>query len=149
MRHVHASFRYLWALPATAIGVLFAGLAMCGGATLRPIGGAFEVAGGRLLHGILTLPPSVRFVAITFGHIIIGVDHACLSSARAHEHVHVQQYERWGILFFSIYLASSIIQLIRGRHIYSDNVFEREAYAKARCELGPNPMVNRTRRHTT
>lgn len=136
MRDVHTSLRYLWALPATVVGLLFAAIAMCGGATLQPVEGALEVAGGRLLRGILTLPSSVRFIAITFGHVIIGVDHAVLSSARAHEHVHVQQYERWGVLFFPIYLASSIIQLLRGRHFYSDNVFEREACAKARRSTG-------------
>jgi len=120
--------------------MLFAALAMCGGATLQPVQGALEVAGGRLLRSILKLPSSVRFTAITFGHIIIGVDHAFLSSARAHEHVHVQQYERWGVLLFPIYLASSVIQLLRGRHFYSDNVFEREAYAKANVGPGTRPQ---------
>ena len=51
-----------------------------------------------------------------------------LSSLRAHEQVHVRQYERWGLFFVPAYLVSSLWQLLRGRHIYRDNCFEREAF---------------------
>jgi hypothetical protein len=42
--------------------------------------------------------------------------------------VHVRQYERWGVLFFPLYAASSLWQLARGRDPYRDNRFEREAF---------------------
>jgi hypothetical protein len=124
--------RYFWASPATALGAPFAAVAMCAGATLRRVNGAVEVAGGCLPSILRAFPPAAGFVAITFGHLIVGVDHAVLSRVRAHEHVHVRQYERWGVLFFPLYLASSIVQIIRGRRPYRDNVFEREAYAESR-----------------
>jgi hypothetical protein len=131
MRYVERSVRYLWASPATAVGVIFAALAMCAGATLRRVDGALEVAGGRLFRVLSLLPCPARFVAITFGHMILGIDHTVLSSARVHEHVHVRQYERWGVLFFPLYVGSSLVQVLRGRNPYLDNVFEREAYSKS------------------
>jgi hypothetical protein len=131
MRYVQRSLRYLWASPATAVGVMLAALAMCAGATLRSVDGAFEVAGGRLFRALSMFLCPPRFVAITFGHIILGIDHVVLSRARVHEHVHVQQYERWGVLFFPLYVGSSLVQVLRGRNPYLDNVFEREAYSKS------------------
>jgi hypothetical protein len=44
-------------------------------------------------------PARARFAAITFGHVIIGLDHPLLSRVRTHELVHVQQYERAGVRF--------------------------------------------------
>ena len=53
---------------------------------------------------------------------------ADLDRTRAHELVHVRQYERWGPLFVPAYLLSSAYFLIRGCDPYLDNPFEREAY---------------------
>ena len=69
-----------------------------------------------------------RFQAITFGHIVLGFSHAVLAQVRAHEHVHVRQYERWGILFFPLYLGSSVWQLLRGRDPNWRNHFEVAAF---------------------
>jgi len=88
------------------------------------------LAGGRLNQFVSLLPGPTKFVAITFGHVIIGVDHVVLRRVRSHEHVHVQQYERWGVLFFPLYVGSSVVQLLRGRDPYLNNCFEREAYAR-------------------
>jgi hypothetical protein len=129
MNRIGRVVRYLWALPASAVGMLLAVPAVCAGATLARVEGVVEVAGGRLLRALTNGQQSAAFVAITFGHVVIGLDHAVLARVRAHEHVHVRQYERWGPLFFPLYLASSAIALIRGRHPYLDNVFEREARA--------------------
>jgi hypothetical protein len=126
------SARYAWAFPATAIGLGFALLAMLSGARPRLVDGVIEVAGGGTRTLVLLLPKALRFVAITFGHVVLGLDHATLRAVRSHEHVHVRQYERWGVLFFALYLASSLWQLIRGRSPYFDNRFEREALGKAR-----------------
>ena len=118
---------YAWASPATAIGLLFMTVAAaCGGAKLRRVDGVLEISGGRLLGAVRRIP-RFGFVAITFGHVVMGVDDVCLAEARAHEHVHVRQYERWGILFFPLYAASSLVQIARGRDPYRDNAFEREA----------------------
>jgi hypothetical protein len=121
---------YAWASPATALGLIFVTAAVCSGAKIRRVDGVLEIVGGRLLavvHGI----PRFGFVAITFGHVVMAVDDTCLAQARAHERVHVRQYERWGILFFPLYAASSLVQIARGRDPYRDNAFEREARAGA------------------
>ena len=119
--------RCLWAAPATAIGLALAGIACLLGATTRVEQGVLEVAGGRLAKGMGFLPRSMHILAITFGHVVLGVSHSELAEAREHEHAHVRQYERWGVLFFPLYLGSSGAQLVRGRHPYHDNAFERQA----------------------
>ena len=139
MHRLQRITRYLWASPATAVGLLFSLVAVCAGATPRIVDGVVEVAGGRLRYFHWLLPPCARFGAITFGHVIIGLDHSLLSSVRAHERVHVRQYERWGALFFPLYLASSMAQLICGRHPYLDNAFEREAWATSALRARASP----------
>ena len=44
-----------------------------------------------------------------------------------HERVHVEQYERWGPLFFLAYPLSSLWQILHGRSPYWDNHFEIQA----------------------
>lgn len=123
--------RYAWAVPATCVGLFFSLMALAFGAEGRIVQGAIEVAGGRVERCLSMLPKYCRFGAITFGHVIIGIDHETLSHHRFHEHVHVRQYERWGVLFFPLYLFSSLLQIARGRDPYRDNSFEREAFAKS------------------
>jgi hypothetical protein len=69
--------------------------------------------------------------ALTLGHVVIGQDVPSLERCRDHELVHVAQYERWGILFIPAYFLSSAYEWVRGRDPYRENMFEREAYAKA------------------
>ena len=136
---MHLAFvllRYAWASPATAVGGALALTAMCSGATAQRVDGILEISGGRLPRLMLHAPACARFVAITLGHVIIATDHAVLAGVRAHEQVHVRQYERWGVLFFPLYAASSVMQLLRRRRPYLDNHFERQAYAAA-SELPP------------
>lgn len=120
-------WRYLWAGPATLVGLVLAAVARALGARAVVRDGALEVGGGRLVKLLHRLPRTFHFGAITFGHVIVGVDQAALDRSRAHEHVHVRQYERWGIAFFPAYLGSSLQQLLRGRNPYADNRFEKEA----------------------
>ena len=122
--------RYAWASPATLVGIVPALLALISGARPRVIEGAIEVAGGRMHDLIGRLPRACRFGAITFGHVIICVDASTAVAVRAHEHVHVRQYERWGVLFFPLYVGSSVVQWLRGRDPYRDNRFEREAFGR-------------------
>ncbi len=131
MRDAWRALRYVWAAPCSLVGLLLATAALASGATARVVEGTLEVAGGHMPLLVSRLPKGLRFSAITFGHVILGVSHAVLDFHRGHEHVHVRQYERWGILFFPLYCGSSLVQLLRGRDFYLDNRFEREARAKA------------------
>ena len=126
-----AALRYAWAAPATLAGLLVALPAFAAGARARVIDGVIEVTGGRVERLVAALPRRCRFCAITFGHLVVCTDECTAAAVRAHEHVHVRQYERWGVFFFPLYVASSVAQVIRGRHPYLDNAFEREAYAKS------------------
>lgn len=125
-----SAVRYAWVAPASLVGLAVAAPALLAGARPRVVAGAVEVCGGRLGRWIGRLPEGLRFGAMTLGHVIVGVDRAALERARVHEHVHVRQYERWGVLFFPLYLASSLWQWACGRDPYWDNRFEREAYAR-------------------
>ena len=122
--------RRVWASPATALGLLMTAAALPSGATARIVDGAIETAGGGIGRFVAWLPQRMRFGAMTLGHVIVGVDHATLAAVRAHEHVHVRQYERWGPLFLPLYLGSCVVQLASRRDPYWDNAFEREAYAE-------------------
>lgn len=124
--------RYVWAMPATVIGILLAGCACARGATATVTDGVLEVAGGRVDETISLLPRCLQFSAVTLGHVVIGVSHKMLAQCRVHERVHVRQYERWGILFFPLYFGSSLLQLLRGRSPYWHNYFERQAYRAER-----------------
>ena len=118
-----------WAAPCTALG-LVAGLGMLAtGGRARIVRRTFEFSGGLLASGMARLPQRCRFTAITFGHVILGVNSRALDSLRDHEQVHVAQYERWGPFFIPAYLLSSAWQLCCGRCAYRDNYFEKQAYA--------------------
>jgi hypothetical protein len=121
---------YAWAAPYSLLGFVLGMVACLLGARAYVHDGALEFAGGRLGAALSRLPAGVCFSAITFGHVILGHDHATLAQCRTHEQVHVRQYERWGPFFIPAYLLSSLIELVRGRRPYLDNYFEREAYAR-------------------
>lgn len=119
--------KLIWASPCSLVGLVFATIVMlCGGAVARS-SNTLEItfrasqAPGRAL--VRWLP----FRAITLGHVIIAITRQELDQLRAHERVHVQQYERWGLFFFVAYTVSSVWQLLRGRSMYWDNCFEVEA----------------------
>ena len=131
MAALRSLLRYVWASPASVVGLCGALIATVLGATWRRVDGVLEVGGGALRPLLQRLPRGGRFCAITFGHVVIGLDHATLADSRLHEHVHVRQYERWGVLFFPLYVGSSLLQWLRGRDPYRDNRFEREAFQVA------------------
>ena len=118
------TIRYLWASPATLVGLLLALLARLLRADIAVVDGVVEVVGTRGLHA---RPSRWPFVAITLGHVIVARNAAMLEGCRAHERAHVRQYERWGVLFFPLYLSSSAFECLRGRRPYWDNHFERQA----------------------
>jgi hypothetical protein len=123
--------KYFWAAPYSLLGLLLGLVAVLLGATGRRASGALEFGGGGMGRLLRWLPPRLSFSAITFGHVILGVDHATLAEMREHEQVHVRQYERWGPLYVPAYLVSSLVEFLRGRNPYRDNYFERQAYAQA------------------
>ena len=141
LRWVATLWRYAWAALPSLIGLALACPALACGATARRAGGTVEVAGRPIARTVARMPPRLRFGAITFGHVVLGVDHAVLASVRPHEQVHVRQYERWGPLFLPLYLASSAVELARGRDPYRDNRFEREAFAMD-AALGVGPITS-------
>jgi len=119
---------YIWAAPNTLLGLLAGVVVLCLGGRVRFVRGVAEFSGGLL--GVLagSLPRSVRFGAMTLGHVILGVSETALAAARDHEHVHVRQYQRWGPLFLFAYAGSSLWQFMNGRRAYRDHFFERQAY---------------------
>ncbi len=121
-------WRWLWPAPWTLLGLLLAVLALALGGRGRVVGGALEVSGGHLGAWAAACVGPFGVTALTLGHVILGSSAEMLGCLRAHEQVHVRQYERWGVLFVPAYLASSLWQLLRGRHVYRDNCFEREAF---------------------
>jgi hypothetical protein len=120
--------RYLWAGPASCVGLLFAVIGTVGGGRISLHTGVIEAEGRLLAWGLthLTLVDG-GVAAITFGHVVLGRDAATLAWTRAHERVHVRQYERWGPLFIPLYIAASLWAAVRGRNAYLENRFEREA----------------------
>ena len=130
---------YAWAAPNTVLGLVAGLVLLCFGGRLQFVDGVAEFSGGLLGVAAGSVPGRVRFTAITLGHVILGVNRAELSAARAHEHVHVRQYELWGPLFLLAYAGSSLWQISRGRRGYRDNFFERQAYAAERSATSCAP----------
>ena len=122
--------KYFWVLPISCIGILLIPFVIASGGTVSRVSGAIEIEGGFLSRLFLWL----RLEALTVGHIILGPCRESLTRCRAHEHIHVSQYERWGALFPFLYLASSVIVFVRGQDPYRKNVFEREAFEASQPE---------------
>ena len=119
--------RYLWAGPTTFIGILLAFASLRRG-HVAIVDGVIEAHSPFLRRALASFTPlACGADAMTLGHVVIGRDAQALEWTRAHERVHVRQYERWGPLFVPAYLLASIWALMRGGHPYFDNTFEREA----------------------
>jgi hypothetical protein len=121
---------YLWALPSTFLGLLFIPWLLLGGGA-RIVDGVLEIH-GRAISFFLRHCTLLRggASAMTLGHVVIGRDVYLLEATRAHERVHVRQYERWGPLFIPAYFAASAVLWFRGGRAYDDNPFEREAFGR-------------------
>ena len=123
--------KIVWASPCSLVGLLLGLIILLLGGKAR-CGGAIEFCLREGVANCGNVERSLPYRAITFGHVIIAVTAEELECIRAHELVHVQQYERWGIFFFPAYLGSSLWQLLRGRRAYRDNHFEVQARNKSR-----------------
>jgi hypothetical protein len=124
---VGSLLRYLWVLPVSAPAALIAMLARMSGGHTEVYEGVLEASGGFLPVLLARVYPPMAIVAITLGHVVLARTRADLEETRGHERVHVHQYERWGAFFPALYLGASLAVMLRGRHAYYDNPFEREA----------------------
>jgi hypothetical protein len=130
---------YLWAAPCTAIGMALGLTALLCGARWQRHAGVLEVARP---DAAPARPSMLPFVAITFGHVVLGRSTGDLERLRAHEHAHVAQYERWGPLFLLAYPLASLLALLRSGRPHYDNCFEVEARAAARRPAAPEGGLN-------
>jgi hypothetical protein len=122
-------FRYLWAGPTTVVGLVVA-VALLRRGRAAVVDGVIEAHSPLLGRALASFTPLAGgAAAITLGHVVIGRDAHALEMTRAHERVHVRQYELWGPLFVPAYLLAGLYELLRGRDPYLDNVFERAARA--------------------
>lgn len=120
---------YVWALPTTAVGLLFVLPTLLTGGRGKNVEGVLELHGGIvrwMLTHLVPLPGGVS--ALTLGHVVLARDEECHERTRIHERVHVRQAERWGLFFLPAYLSCSAWMLLRGKHPYRDNPFEVEAF---------------------
>ena len=121
------ALRYLWVSPVTVPAAAVAMVAGRTGSVLQWKGGVLEAAGGRLGNLLRVIYPPMSIAAITLGHVVLAQSRSDLESTRAHERVHVLQYELWGPFFPLLYLLASLVAVARGGDAYRDNRFEREA----------------------
>lgn len=127
---------YAWAAPSTVLGLLAVAVT---GARAGAVGGVVEAHGPGVARWFARLAPGRGVVAMTLGHVVLACDAETLADTRAHERVHVRQYERWGAAFVPAYLIASAVAWARGGDAYRDNVFEREAWAQA--PIGHRPSA--------
>lgn len=141
MRRLLRVWAYLWASPPTLIGLLVALPVKLQGGSINVVQGVIEVHGDFLTKLLSNrLPWLGSSMAMTLGHVVLSTDATCLLCTRRHERIHVRQYEQWGPFFLPAYFLSSLAALLRRRHPYHDNWFEREAFEQtSRFNPGRRP----------
>lgn len=67
------ALKYIWASPASAIGICVAGIASLFGAEIKRVSGVLEISlaprSAALCNAVACLP----FAAITLGHVVIAL----------------------------------------------------------------------------
>jgi hypothetical protein len=109
--------RYLWAAPASALGIL---LGLTTGARPAVRDGCLVFRSAR---GFAALHRRLGFGAITMGHVVVCQPDTTDATWR-HELEHVRQWERYGPAMLLLYPLASM----RG---YRRNPFERAAARRA------------------
>src|SRR4051794_35327017 len=104
--------KVLWALPCSVVGLSLAAFLLVAGGKAKWSNGALEVTYRRSNAHCGRLARALPFRGIVFGHVILAVTQEELAVIGPHERIHVEQYERWGTLFFLAYGASSLRQLV-------------------------------------
>ena len=134
--------RIVWASPISVLALVVATFNLMFGGQLRRSGIALEATGGAMPLLLKALGPKRSIAAITLGHVILARSDHEAARWRAHEHAHVRQYERWGVVFPLAYAAASLVAWSRVCDLYWDNAFEVEARAaevKAATQALPSP----------
>lgn len=127
MGFVTRVLRYLWASPATFLGLLVA-VPLLRRGHFACVDGVIEAHSPLLERALTSLTPLAGGAdAMTLGHVVIGRDACALDATRAHERVHVRQYECWGPFFLPAYFLAGALALANGGDPYFDNHFERQA----------------------
>lgn len=127
MEFVPRFLRYLWASPTTFFGLVVT-FALLRRGHIAFVDGVIEAHSPLLARALATLTPFAGGAdAMTLGHVVIGRDARVLELTRAHERVHVRQYEMWGPFFLPAYFLAGAFAAAHGRDPYLDNRFEREA----------------------
>ena len=121
------AWRYLWPSPYTLLGLLVFFLPIRGARSLLVHRGTIGVIGPAIERLLVRVPIIGGAAAMTFGHSILAKDRDTFYSTWDHERVHVDQYQRWGLLFVPMYLGVGLWLKIRGKDPYWDNPFEIEA----------------------
>ena len=121
------AWRYLWPSPYTLLGLLFFFIPIRGARSLLVHRGTIGVIGPAIERLLVRVPIIGGAAAMTFGHSILAKDRDTFYSTWDHERVHVDQYQRWGLLFVPMYLGVGLWLKIRGKDPYWDNPFEIEA----------------------
>ena len=119
----------VWTAPNSLLGLLVGSLALWSGGGVQIRQGCLEFYGGWVAALLRRIPAQSPIAAMTLGHTILGLDRPMLKRVRAHEQVHVRQYEHWGPFFLPAYLGCSFVLWLRNRDPYMENPFEVEAYA--------------------
>ncbi|MCE2800622.1 MAG: hypothetical protein LW724_13875 [Planctomycetaceae bacterium] len=121
------AWRYLWPSPYTLLGLLVFFIPIRGARSLLVHRGTIGVIGPAIERLLVRVPIIGGAAAMTFGHSILAKDRDTFYSTWDHERVHVDQYQRWGLLFVPMYLGAGLWLKIRGKDPYWDNPFEIEA----------------------
>ena len=109
--------RYIWASPTTLIGLVVA-FALLRRGHIAVVDGVVEAHGPLLERALVSFTPLAGPAdAMTLGHVVLGRNALVLEMTRAHERVHVRQYDAGArssarILLIHLYAAA------RGRHPY-------------------------------
>lgn len=130
MRSWVCLWRVLWAAPCSLLGLALSLPILAAGGSVRKQRGVVEIAFASQERRLARLLSRLPFSAITLGHVVLGVRHETLSVLRAHEHAHVRQFERWGVLLLLAYPLASLVSFLRGRGFYYHNAFEVQARAQ-------------------
>ncbi len=130
------ALRILWVAPVSlcALPLLPLGLWRAQWQITRGVLEITSPALSMFLHGpwFRAMSGGDGFAAATIGHDIVARNSTCMDNCRVHEHVHVRQCERWGVLFPFAYGGAGLYAALRARRwsaYYWNNRFECEARA--------------------
>ncbi len=133
---------YLWVGPVSILCLPLALWAKWTGGGYCIHTGVLEIWGGGLgawlERGLPFLGPVNAF---TMGHVVVGISPLHLENSRAHERMHVIQFERWGFCFPLVYLLAGFRARWRGGSMYWDNPYEIEARLAAKTAITLPPAI--------